>query len=227
MNLISKKSVIGLTLGAFVLAGVASPLAIQAADSQVYSQPAAGQHAKVDPDKIAQRISETFGVNKADVVKYQQQGTKTRDLFKASFLAKASGKSLSEVISLKTSSNTWKDVANTLGVTKEQIKATRQDIASTRLETKLNIPKQVSLDLLQQGYHSRDIAVANALANNTGKQISDILSLKKINNTWHDVAQSLGVDDNTFKKDIKDVRAAFPHHPFHGGHGPVDGRPQQ
>ncbi len=217
MNWLNKKSIIGLALGVFVLAGLFSPLATQAADPNAYNQPVPGHHQKLDPEKIAQEMADTFGVNKDDVLKYQQQGIRMHDLFRASFLAKASGKSLKEVMETKTASNTWKDVAQSLGVTKEKMKAARQDIASTRLEKKLSIPKQTSLDLMQQGYQPRDIAVASKLADNTGKPISDILSMRKINNTWHDVAQSLGVDDNTFKQDMKDIRAAFPHRPFRGG----------
>ena len=216
MNWFDKKSIMGLTLGAFVLAGALSPLAIQAASQSAYKQPAAEQQHKIDPAKVAQDMADTFGVNKDDVLKYEK-GTPMHDLYKAAFLAKASGKSLKQVMETKKPDNTWKDVAQTLAVTQEKMKATRQDIASTRMENKLGIAKQTSIDLMEQGYHPRDIAVADKLSKNTGKPISDILSMRKINNTWHDVAQSLGVDDNTFKQDMTDIRAAFPHRHFRGG----------
>jgi hypothetical protein len=217
MNILTKKNIIGLTAGVIILAGAVSPLAVQAAAENDGSCQTPSMHQRhFDPDKIAQRIADTYGVNKDDVLKYHNEGVNFRDVFKASFFAKASGKSLKEVMEVKTLDNTWKDVAQSLGVTKEQMKATRDDIAATKLETKLHISKKTSLDLMQQGYRPRDIAVANAFSNNTGKPISDVLDMKKINNTWHDVASALGVDDNTFKQDMKALREASHHEGFRG-----------
>jgi hypothetical protein len=219
MNILTKKNIIGLTAGVIILAGAVSPLAVQAAAENDGSWQTSSMHQRhFDPDKIAQRIADTYGVNKDEVLKYHNEGVNFKDVFKASFLAKASGKSLKEVMEVKTLDNTWKDVAQSLGVTKEQMKATRNDITATKLETKLHISKQISLDLMQQGYRARDIAVANAFSNNTGKSISDVLDMKKINNTWHDVASALGVNDNTFKQDMKALREAFHHEEFRGHH---------
>jgi capsular polysaccharide biosynthesis protein len=219
MNILTRKKIIGLTTGVIMLAGVASPFTVQAAAENGGSwQPPEMQQCHFNPDKIAQRIADTYGVNKEAVLKYHNEGVNFKEVSQGAFLAKASGKSLKEVMEVKTYDNTWKDVAQALGVTKEQIKATRNVIAATQLENKLHISKQTSLDLMQQGYRARDIAVANALANNTGKPIIDVLAMKKINNTWHDVASSLGVDDNTFKQDMKDLKTAFHHNQFRGPH---------
>ncbi len=213
------KQFIGLVAGVLFLAGVAAaPFIAQAAAQPEATNNPPGHHFQVDPDKAAQRLADNFGVSKDEVLKYQQQGVNFRDLSKASLLAKASGKSLAEIMAAKTTANTWKDVAQSLGVTKEKMQAVRQDIAASRLESKLGIPKQSSLELLQQGYHLRDIAVANKLAANTGKSVTDVLALKKINNRWSDVAQTLGVDDNTFRQDMKDLRGAFPHRGMPGHH---------
>lgn len=219
MNSLTKKSIMGLTAGVVILAGAISPFAVQAAaDNDCAGQPPAMHQRHFDPDKIAQSIADTYGVNQEDVLKYLNEGIRVKDVFRAAFLAKASDKSLKEVMEVKTYDNTWKDVAESLGVTKEQMKATRNDIAATQLESKLEIAKETSLDLLQQGYHVRDIAVANALSNNTGTPINEVLDMKKINNTWYDVASTLGVDDNTFKQDMKNIRTAFHHEGFHGQH---------
>jgi hypothetical protein len=219
MNSLTRKNIIGVTAGALILAGTLSPFIVQAAaESDGSWQPPAMHQRHFDLDKVAQRIADTSGVNKEDVLKYLHEGVNVRDIFKASFLAKASSKSLKEVMEVKTYDNTWQDVAQSLGVTKEQMKATHNDIAATRLESKLHISRQTSLDLMQQGYRARDIAVANALANNTGKPIIDVLAMKKINNDWRDVASSLGVDDNTFKQDMKAFRTAFNHNGFSGPH---------
>ncbi|HEY3426686.1 MAG TPA: hypothetical protein VGL27_17965 [Negativicutes bacterium] len=209
MNALTKKRIMGLVAGGVLLASTISPFVAQAA-VQCDFYPTMMRHHQLDPDKVAQHIADTFDVNKDVVLTYEKQGVRFKDLYKASFLAKASGKSLKEVLQTKTLDNTWQDVAISLGVTKEEIRATHQDIEATKLEKKLNITKQTSLDLLQQGYLSRDIAIANELSKNTSKPISDILTMRKINNTWYDVAQLLDVDQDTFKQDMKDLSVVFP-----------------
>lgn len=223
MSGLAKRSIVLLTAGAVILAGAVSPFAVQAAaDNEYAGRPPAMYQRHFDPDKFAQRIADTYGVSKDEVIKYNNQGIRFGDVSRASFLAKASGKSLKEVMEAKTYDNSWREVAQSLGVTKEQMKVTRNDIAATRLESKLQISKQTSLGLLNQGYHSRDIAAANALSGNTGTPISDVLGMKKINNSWHDVATALGVDDSTFMQDMKNIRTAFPHAGFHGPrHAPM------
>jgi hypothetical protein len=209
MNALTKKRIMGLVAGGVLLASTISPFVAQAA-TQCDFYPTMMRHHQLDPDKVAQHIADTFDVNKDVVLTYEKQGVRFKDLYKAAFLVKASGKSLKEVLQTKTLDNTWQDVAISLGVTKEEIRATHQDIEATKLEKKLDITKQTSLDLLQQGYLSRDIAIANELSKNTSKPISDILTMRKINNTWYDVAQLLGVDQDTFKQDMKDLNVVFP-----------------
>lgn len=219
MNTLTKKRMLGLVAGGVLLAGAISPFVVQAAEQCNFRPPAMG-HQQMDPDRMAQHIADKFGVSKEEVLAYEKRGVHFKDLNHASLLAKASGKTLKDVMQIKTLDNTWKDVAQSLGVTKEQIKAVHQDMAATNLESKLSIPKQTSLDLMQQGYRSHDIAAANELSKNTSKPISDILSMRKINNTWYDVAQSLGVDEDTFKQDMKDLGVAF-HHRDRGFQGEV------
>jgi hypothetical protein len=218
VTIMNKKTIASLVAGVIILGGAATPFIAQAAE-QANSCLAVPGHHQIDPEKFAQEISDTYGTNKDEILKYQKSGVNFKDLSKASFLAKASDKSLQEVLAAKTPTNTWKDVAKSLGVTREQVRALRHEMAATQLETKLRIPKQASQDLMNQGYRPQDIAIANELAKNTSKEIPDILSLRKINNTWHDVAQTLGVDENTFIQDMKDISVAFPHRGFHQNHG--------
>ncbi|MDT8902771.1 hypothetical protein [Anaeroselena agilis] len=212
MRLVSKKTVAIFVLGAFVLAGAAlSPLA-QAAGPEK-TRPAIEKR-QFDPDKAAQRLSETYGIAKDTVLARLNNGANIRDVNRAAFLAKASGKTLDEVLDLKTGDNNWKDVAKTLGVTREQAKATFRGLSADKLNAKLGFDRATVLGLLEQGYKSRDIAVAGLLAENADKTPASVLEMKKINNTWRDVAQSLGVSDETFKQDMLKLRQAF----GHGGH---------
>lgn len=218
MNGKNNKAILGLVAGAVILTGAVLPFTAQAATGYGLGpgDRPGFQQRHVDPDKMAQRMADTFGVSKEEVLKYQQQGARGKDLFRAAFLAKAGNISLQQVMAAKTYDNSWRDVAKSLGITKEKIKAARMDIASSRLEQKLSIPKQTSLSLMEQGYRGRDIAVANSLSKNTGKPIGDILAMRKINNTWRDVAETLGVSEDTFRQDIQELRQAFPHHGRHG-----------
>jgi hypothetical protein len=214
MKNLGKKSMIGLAAGAVFLAGSIIPLVAQAAASTTSQRPGITQ-SQASPNKLAQDITDTFGVSKADVLQYHNQGYDFKELFRGSFLAKASGKSLKEVMSLKNSDTSWMSVAQTLGVNKEKMYVTHKDIEATQMEKTLSIPKKISASFMRQGYHAQDIANANILAKNTDKPISAILAMKKINNTWFDVAQSLGVSDDVFTQGTKEIDKAIPRIFFH------------
>jgi hypothetical protein len=215
MRLVSKKTVAIFVLGAFVLAGAAlSPLA-QAAEAEK-TRPTLEQR-QHDPEKAAQRLSETYGISKDTILTRVNGGASIRDVHRAAFLAKASGKTFDEVLDLKTGDNTWKDVAKTLGVTKEQAKATFQGLSADRLNAKLGFDRATVLGLLEQGYKTRDIAVAGLLAENSGKTPASVLEMKKINNTWRDVASTLGISDETLKQDMLKLKQAFGHNRHHRG----------
>lgn len=217
MTMLTKKTIAALALGAFLLAGAVPFIANAAETGQ--GRPALERTEKrpISPAQAADRLAETYGVSRDSVLAHFTSGVKFRDIHRAAFLAKASGKTLDETLALKTSDNTWKDVAQTLGVTREKAKATRHGLVADSLSAKLGFDRAATLDLLGQGYKPRDIAVAGLLAADTGKSAADVLALKKINNTWRDVAQSLGVSDETLKQDMQKLRQAFPRHDHKGG----------
>ena len=208
--MISKKTIAALVLGAFLVAGAAAPFIVSAAGE--HKSRSAAHQRQFSPAQAAERLAETYGVSKETVLNQFTSGAKFRDIHRAAFLAKASDKPLDEVLALKKSDNTWKDVAQTLGVTREKAKATRHGLVADRFSAKLGFDRAATLDLLGQGYKPRDIAFAGLLAENTGKPTADVLALKKINNNWRDVAQTLGVSDETLKQDMTKLRQAFPRH---------------
>lgn len=206
--------------GTFIIAGAASPFLVQAAETEktpsAYHQKQ--ERKEMSPEESAKKLSNTFGIEESTILNYNNNGMSFRDIGKAAFLAKAGDKSIDSVISKKTADNNWKDVAESLGITKEQIKAAHQDMAANHLNKKTGLDKKTALNLLKDGYHPHDIGMASQLANATKKPIKDVLSLKKINNTWSDVAKKLGIDAETFKKDFKGTGHG-PHHkgPRHEG----------
>jgi len=233
MKILSRKTLASMVAGTFIMAGVAAPFTVQAAEAGSQQPPSFQQQKcqkdqkgprahNVNPEKAAQRLADAFGINQTMVMAYHTNGMDFRDIGHAAFLANASGKTLGEVISYKTADNNWRDIAKDMGITHEQMKAARQNIAANRLNKTIGLDKTVSLDLLHQGYRSRDIGMAAQLAKNTSKPITEVLSMRKINNTWLDVATTLGVDKETFKKDMQ--KLGYGHHRGHysghgGGHG--------
>lgn len=62
------------------------------------------------------------------------------------------------------------------------------------------------------------------------KSVTDILAMKQINNKWVDIANQLGVDTETFKKDLREdlrkIHGAFPGCRVHKQHwGPGSANP--
>lgn len=204
MNRFSKKTIATMVAGTFLFVGAVLPFAVHAASSLKQDKPAMHQR-KIDPGKAASRISEHFGISKESVLKYQSQGYSFRDLKKAAFLAKASGKSFESVVALKTTDKTWKTVVQDLGVTKEQMKATHRELTADRVTAKTGMNRAEVTGLLEQGYKGRDIAMAGLLSKKSSRSAGDIIQLKKINNTWFEVAGAIGVDKEAFKAELKEM----------------------
>lgn len=189
----SRKTIAALVVGAFIVAGIAIPLTVQA-DSPFKHHPRHHHSQQIKPEQAAERLSADFGVDKSLIQKYQSEGKTFRDLYRAALYAKAGDTSLESVFALKTDSNTWKDVAQTLNIDRAKVKAVRQEIAGKHIAQKLNIAQAEVESLLDQGYRSHDIVMAGKLAGKSDKTIQDVLAMKKINNRWKDVAAELGVD---------------------------------
>ncbi len=211
MKILSKGTIATMVAGTFIMAAAASPFIVQASEIQ---QPTMKQHQKqerqqVNPEKIAQHLSATLGIDQATILHYNANGMNFKDIGQAAFLANASSKSLDDVISHKTTDNNWKDVATAMGISKEEIHVARQNMIANGLNKKTGLDKQITLDLLNQGYHPQDIAIASKLATNTNKPINEVLSMKKINNRWSDVANTLGVDKEILKNNTKTIGHGF------------------
>ncbi len=198
----TRKTIAAFVAGAFIIAGIAGPLAAQA-ESTDKERPAYHQRHQITPEQAAKRLAERFGLDESLILKYQKQGKTPRELSRAALYAKASGNSFESVVALKTSTNTWKDVANTLGVDRAKVKAVRQELAAQHMSQKFNIAQGDIQNLFNQGYHYRDIAMSGMLAKETGKTIDSVIALKKVNNTWRDVAKELGVDFKALKKEMR------------------------
>ena len=156
--------------------------------------PRGGQPPKMNSAVAAKRIHETFGVSETEVKEALDAKRNIHDVGQAAMLAKISGKSFKDVLAMKTEGKHWKDVGKELGITAEQVKNQMDIIAAERMAKKGDITKDKALSLLKAGYKPLDVSMAAKLAKLSNKDVQAVLDMKKINNTWKEVAQKLGVD---------------------------------
>ena len=205
MKKYAKKVVAGMIAGTMLLVGSLTVSAAQSEENVPQHQfeqknmHRPMHHMKMDKEKAAQRIAEIFQVNKDEVLAAMNERKNFNGIGQAAMFAKISGKSFHDVMEMKTTSNHWKDVQQELGITQEQITAERYGFVAGHLAKQGNIDKDTACDLLKKGYQSKDIRFAAMLAKQAGKDIQDVLDMKKINNHWKDVAKELGIDLKKFE----------------------------
>ena len=150
---------------------------------------------------MAAKLADKCNISADEIISYCNNGGDFRDAQQAARLAKLSGKSFKDVVAAKTDDNRWEQVAESLGVTRDQMKADMDSDLADRIAERGNITASVAMQLLQEGYDVRDIDRAAVLAKASGKDVHDVLSMKKTNNRWSDVAKELGVDESTLQQD--------------------------
>mgnify|MGYP002419146207 CR=1 FL=1 len=222
MKITQRKMIAGIVAGLVLTAGGFGVLSAQSqsqdgAQHRMFAKGERpdGQMPQMDASEAAKHIAETFGVDESQVKNAIENKKDFRDIGQAAMIAKVSGKSFDEVMALKTDDKNWRDIGESLGVTREKVKEVRQSMTAQHLSQDGDIDESKALSLLKKGYEPRDIDCAAALAKASGKDIQSVLDRKKINNRWGDVAKELGVDANVLQKK------------FHGhgpdGHGPQGG----
>ena len=149
---------------------------------------------EVGPAEAAARIAEAFGVDQNEVQKAIESKRDFRDIGRAAMLAKVSGKSFADVLALKKADNTWRDVEQGLGVTREAMRDAFCEMEARHLSEQSIVDQETALELIRNGYEVNDIRAAAVLAKAAGKDIQSVLDMKRINNRWYDVARELGVD---------------------------------
>lgn len=222
MKITQRKMIAGIVAGLVLTAGGFGVLSAQSqsqdgAQHRMFAKGERpdGQMPQMDASEAAKHIAETFGVDESQVKNAIENKKDFRDIGQAAMIAKVSGKSFDEVMALKTDDKNWRDIGESLGVTREKVEEVRQSMTAQHLSQDGDIDESKALSLLKKGYEPRDIECAAALAKASGKDIQSVLDRKKINNRWGDVAKELGVDANVLQKK------------FHGygphGHGPQGG----
>ena len=195
---IKKKILAGLLGGALLLTG-----------SQALANPSEMPEQNWQEEEIThvdnwtKYFSEKYGVDSAQVEAALNEGVHIKDIRHAAILAKLSGKSFSDVLSMKVD---WFQVADKLGVTREQVQEFFQQERDEHFAAEAKTDVKTFKALLKDGYDPHDIMIGGRIANAANKNIKSVLEKRRINNTWDDVAKSFGVD---MKKIIP------PKHPHH------------
>lgn len=205
MHNFSKKILAGLLGSAIILA---SSQALAAPSEMPGHGKDWQQEAATNIDGWSKYFSEKYGVEPAQIEQALKDGVHIEDIHSAAVLSKISGKSFSDVLAMKVD---WPQVAENLGVTREQLAEFAKQEREKMLAKRSGIDVATLKSLLKEGYNPRDIDIAGKIAKAANKDIKTVLAKRTINNTWNDVAKSFGVD-------MKKIMPPPPGH--HHGHQP-------
>ena len=189
---IKKKILMGLLSGALLFTGSQALANPNEMPAEMIEQEQSWQ------EKEAERIggwskylSEKDGVDSAQVETALNNGVHIKDVKHAAVLAKLSGKGFSEILAMKVD---WQQVADKLGVSREQVKTFYEQERVEYFAKMASIDTKTFDSLYKDGYNPHDIMIAGRIANAAGKNVKNVLEKRRINNTWEDVAKSFGVD---------------------------------
>lgn len=190
------KVLAGILSGAIIFTGGIALNPVQAApfeNEQQQESPRHERHKMSDEQigKFANDIAEKYNVNSSEVEAALKSGVQFKDVKIAALLAKMSGKSFSEVLEMRSD---WKQVAEKLGITHEQIGEFMKAEMIEDLAKNSKLDAKTVESLLKDRYDPMDITFAGLIANASGKNVKSVLSKRKINNTWEDVAKEFNVD---------------------------------
>lgn len=195
---IKKKILAGILSGALILGGGFAVNSAQANEPPAHAQqdfkggrPERPQMTEEQINEYAQKLAEYYGLNKDEIATALKNHVHFEDIRQAATLAKISNKSFSEVLAMKVD---WRQVAEKLGVTREQYEAFIKDEMLAGLAEHSKLDKATVESLLKENYNPHDITIAGLIANASGKNVKDVFAKRTINNNWEDVAKELGVD---------------------------------
>ncbi len=181
---LSKKILAGLMAGTFFFGGITAPVSAA-------PPPPPQQMSEADRASLAKEIAAQYDVNEQEVLTALKEDRFMDDIYYAAMLAKVSGKSFRQVFAMKSD---WFDVMKALGITEEKYNETMREMVAEDIAERSELDINTVKKLMEQHYFPRDIRIAGRLAKASGKNVQEVLDMKKINRRWKDVAKELGVD---------------------------------
>ena len=220
MKKTTKQIIAGIAMGAFVLTMGVGAYAADAPQDEKPNVRVERQAPQMNKDEFAAAIAEEYGIKKDEVLKAVNDNTNFRDIGQAAMFAKLSGKSFSGVLNMKSD---WRDVAKKLGISAQDIKKEQARVAAVRIAKHNGLDETQVQKLLNDGYMPGDIQAAAQIAKASGKDINTVLSARKINNQWRDVAKEFGISEEQMMqgrhgdKPMMRERGIDKHNPQHDG----------
>lgn len=218
-----KKIFVGLAAGAIIATGSAMLLDTANAAAQTNrTRPVVTQEQppRFNLNEMAQKLATDCNVNAEEIVSYCNNGGYFREACEAAHIAKLSGRSFNDVVNAKTNANNWQQVAEQFGVTREELQNERRSMMANQIAAGSNINAAAAMQLLQEGYDSRDIEIAARLAAASGKDVHAVMEMKKVNNRWSDVAKELGVDASVIRPQRPNGNDGMSYGRHHGHRNP-------
>lgn len=161
----------------------------------------------IDADRAAASIAENYGIEETIVQRYLDDGWHPRAIEQGCLLADLSGQSLDTIMDTKAQGLSWQQVAASFNVTQDNIANARAKSFAQDFAQRHDMNEYTARRLLEDGYHPDDIAIANAIAKRSDTPIYKVISMRKINNTWQDVAHEVGLSP----REARDILAVRPH----------------
>lgn len=223
MNQHFKKTLSIALAGAFLLTGAAAykmPGLSSAAPYQMQHSDKTPWHMNkmFNETNFAQAIATEYSVKQADVEKALQNGWRPFDIQRAAFIAYAADKSLNDVLSARDKASSWREVDEKYELTPEKHDQAMRQLHCKRIAATTGVTEKKLNALIDDGYYMHDIAMAALIAKEANRSIDDVISQKKINNSWFDIAESFGIDAD----DLSDKMYQYGPHHFGRGFGGYD-----
>lgn len=146
-----------------------------------------------DRNEIVALISKQYGIRFSSLLEFCDAGGRLDEACHIAHIAMLSNKSFDSIVSLKHGDNSWSDVFQRAGISEEVIRTYRKNIAADMLKLRYGIDHETSLALIDECYRLGDISRAAQLAVLAKMDVREVLGMKRINNSWDDVAKLLDV----------------------------------
>lgn len=145
-------------------------------------------------EEIVERVSKTYGYDKAELMALVDNGVRAFDLNTICNYAKLADKPLTEIAELRKTMTRGR-IEYALGLTPEVMAAKQKEKQIDSLAKDGVVNKATADKLLSKGYGADEIKYAAALATLSNKKLEAVLKTKTAANTWADVAKKAGVSE--------------------------------
>ena len=178
--------------------GVEMPSLVNAAPPPPPAMERVAPQVRIDTEM--QQISDMYGIDKATLMSYYNEGWGPKEIQHGAFLAYASQKPFDEVMKLK-DANSWPRVEYLLNLTPNDIKAAHDNLAAQYLSEKLSVNKTIITNLLEKNYGMKEVLHGLLMSQYCTASPEDIIAMHNPpTNDWDAIAEKLGITDEQMEQ---------------------------